>query len=73
MAAILAQMRGDAIGAGRIGEFGGAHRIGKRPAARIADGRDMVNVDAQPQPGHAREPGLTAGIAASSGGSASAL
>ena len=59
-----------------------ADRIGVRAAARVADGRDVVDVDAEPQRSHrivlspppasARLPGLTAGIAASSGGSASA-
>ena len=49
MAAILAQMRGDAVGAGLGGEPCGAHRIGMAAAARIADGRDMVDVHAEPQ------------------------
>ena len=65
-----------------------AHRIGKRAAARVAHGGDVIDVDAETQRGHrmilssfgairaprasARLPGLTAGIAASSGGSASA-
>jgi hypothetical protein len=47
-----------------------------RPAARVSDRRDMVDIDAEAEgPGHglARLPGLIAGIAASSGGSASAL
>ena len=44
-------------------------------AARVPDGRDVIDVDAEAQlPGHAaaRLPGFTAGIAASSGGTASA-
>ena len=47
MAAVLAQMRGDAIGAGRDRELCRAHRIGMAAAARIADGRDMVDVHAE--------------------------
>ena len=39
VAAVLAQMRGDAVGAGLDRELRGAHRIGMRAAARIADGR----------------------------------
>ena len=47
--------------------------IGMVAAARVPDGRDMVDIDAETEPlGHAaaRLPGLTAGIDASSGGSA---
>ena len=47
MAAVLAQMRGDAVGAGLDRELGGAHRIGMAPAARIADGGDVVDIDAE--------------------------
>ena len=77
--AILAQMGGDAVGAGlRRGE-GGADRIGMRAAARVPDGRDMVDIDAETQgSGHApstrlgtgalRLPGFSAGKAASSSG-----
>ena len=73
VAAILAQMRGDAVGAGLDRQQRGAHGIGNRAAARVAHGRDMVDVDAQPQRGHrvlslsqrpsaaARLPGLTGG------------
>ena len=54
----------------------GAHRIGEIAAARIPDGRDMVDVDAEAERccvmQAARLPGLTAGIAASSGGTESA-
>ena len=52
-----------------------ADRIGMIAAARVPDGRDMVDIDAEAEgAGHAaaRLPGLIAGIAASSGGSASA-
>ena len=76
VAPVLAQMGGDAVGAGGGGDLRGADRVGMVAAARVADGRDMVDVDAEAEPGAhhaaARLPGLTAGIAASSGGSASA-
>ena len=49
VAAILAQMRGDAVGAGLLGELGRAHRIGMTAAARVADGGDMIDVDAKAQ------------------------
>ena len=48
--AVFAQMRGDAIGAGVDGEFGGAQRIRHVAAARIAQSRDMIDVDAKAQP-----------------------
>ena len=51
MAAVLAQMRGDAVGAGRDRDLGGAQRIGMPPAARIADGGDVVDVDAEAESG----------------------
>ena len=47
VAPVLAQMGGDAVGAGRGGGEGGADRIGMRAAARVPDGRDMVDVDAE--------------------------
>ena len=47
VATILAQMRGDAVGAGRDRDLGGLNRIRMPPAARIADGGDMVDVDAE--------------------------
>ena len=47
MAAVLAQMRGDAVGAGRDRELGRAHRIGMAPAARVADGGDVIDIDAE--------------------------
>ncbi len=75
MAAVLAQMRGDSVGAGLGGHDRGAHRIGMIAAARVPDGRDMVDIDAEAKTlahAAARLPGLIAGIAASSGGNASA-
>ena len=50
MAAVLAQMRGDAVGAGRDRKLGRAHRIGMAPAARVADGGDVVDIDAEAEP-----------------------
>src|ERR1700728_4372455 len=45
--AILAQMRGDPVGAGRDRDLGGPYRIGMPAAARIAHGRDVIDVDAE--------------------------
>ena len=50
VAPVLAQMRGDAVGAGRLRDLRGADRIGMQPAARVAERRDMIDVDAQSQP-----------------------
>ena len=85
MAAIFSQVRSDAVGARFDCDERGAQRIGQRAAARIAHSRDMIDVDPQSHRGHfqhsslfqdplgnARLPGLTAGIFANSGGSASA-
>ncbi len=83
MAAVLAKMRGDAVRPGVLRDQRRANRIGIGASARIANGRHMIDVDAKaqmtrpmcgPVDGHvqARLPGLTAGMAASSGGSASA-
>ena len=71
VAPVLAQMRGDPVGARGGRGMGGADRIGMRAAARVPDGRDMVDVDAEAEPrGHAaaRLPGLIAGIFANSSG-----
>jgi hypothetical protein len=40
-------MRGDAVGARIDRDQRRAHGIGVSPAARIADGRDMVDIDAE--------------------------
>ncbi len=73
VAPVLAEMRGNAVGAGLGGEQGGADRIGIAGAARVPDRRDVIDIDPKAQMiAHAaRLPGLIAGIAASSGGSAS--
>ena len=83
VAPVLAQMGGDPVGSGSLGDLGGADRIRVDPAARVADRRDMVDVDSKAKgPGHAlpstslriclRLPGFSAGRAASSFGSRSA-
>ena len=56
MPAILAQMRGDAVGTGGYREPGRAHRIGMAAAARVADGGDMIDVDAKAQRRKPRRP-----------------
>ena len=45
--AILAQMRGDAVGARFDRDLRRTHGIGMPPAARVTDGRDVVDVDAE--------------------------
>ena len=52
VAAIFAQMRGDAVGARFDGDQRRPHRIGQRAAARVAHGGDMIDVDPQTQRGH---------------------
>jgi hypothetical protein len=47
VAAILAKMRGDVVGAGLHGEFCGAQGVGVAPAPRVPQRRDMVDVDAE--------------------------
>ena len=49
VAAILAQVRGDAVGARLHGQVRGAQRIGMAAAAGVADGGDVVDVDAEAQ------------------------
>ena len=49
MAAILAQMRRDPVRAGCDGKMRGADRVGQGAAARITDGRDVIDVHAQAQ------------------------
>ena len=54
MAPVLSQVRGDAVGTRLRSEQRRAHRIGIAGAARVADGRDVIDVDAQAQRhGHA--------------------
>jgi hypothetical protein len=75
VAAVVAQVRGDAVAADAGDDLGGAHRIGMVAAARVADRGDVIDVDAETEPLRVRLgahflrlPGFTAGIAASSGG-----
>ena len=63
VAAVLAQMRGDPVGAGLDGDEGRAHRIGQRPAAGVADGRDMIDVDAEAKHGHGIGPSSSSATA----------
>jgi hypothetical protein len=56
MAAVLAQMRRDAVGARRYRDLGRAQRIGMPPAARVAQGRHMVDVDPKAQLRHGPAP-----------------
>ena len=53
VAPILAQMRGDAVGAGLDGQMRGAQGIGVPAAARVADGGDVIDVDAEAEVGRA--------------------
>ena len=45
--AVLAQVRGDAVAADAGDDLGRAHRIGMVAAARVADRRDVIDVDAR--------------------------
>ena len=47
MTPVLAQMRGNAVRSRLDGEFGRAQRIGMAAAARIPDGRHMVDIHAE--------------------------
>ncbi len=47
VAAIFPQVRGDAVAACGNCKLGGAHRVGMTPAAGIADGGYVVDVDAE--------------------------
>src|SRR5690349_15383198 len=49
MAAVFAQVSGDAVGAGLDGGDRGAHRIGPCACARIAQGGDVIDIDAKAQ------------------------
>ena len=72
---ILAEVRRDSIGAGLSRQCRRTHGVGMVAAARVPNGRDVVDIDAETERfahAAARLPGLIAGIAASSGGSASA-
>ena len=49
VAAILAQMRGDAVGAGLDRGKRRAHRIGIAAAPRVAQGGDVIDIDSETQ------------------------
>ena len=51
VAAVFAQMRRDAVGAGLDRDLRGAYGIGMAAAARVADGRDVVDIDAEAEMG----------------------
>ncbi len=73
--AVLAQVRGDPVGAGGDGDLGRAQRLGIAFAAGVPDGRHVVDVHAKADAAHAESlllPGSSTGRAASSGGKASA-
>ncbi len=47
MAAVFAQVHGNAIGSGLLGEQRRRHRIGECGQARLAHRGDMIDIDAQ--------------------------
>src|SRR5579862_8131473 len=51
VAAVFAQMRSDAVATCRNRKLGRANRIGMTPPARITNGGDMIDVDAEAQAG----------------------
>ena len=51
VAAVFAQMRSDAVATCRNRKLRRANRIGMAPSAGIADGGDMIDVDAEAQTG----------------------
>jgi hypothetical protein len=53
---VLPQMRRDAVGASFDRQQRRANGIGDRAAARVADGRDMIDVDAKPERCHGAAP-----------------
>src|SRR5690606_20635373 len=71
--AVLAQVGGNPVAADARDDLRSAHGVGVIAAASVPDRGDVIDVDAEAQPaGHyLRLPGLTAGLAASSGGTSS--
>ncbi len=45
VAAVAAQMDGDALRAGQLGEDGGGHRLRLARLTRLSDGGDVIDVD----------------------------
>ena len=54
VAPVLAQVRGDAVGARLDGQMRGAQGVGMPAAARVADGGDVIDVDAKAEVGRRR-------------------
>ena len=48
VAAVLAQVNGDAVGAAQEGQHRGRHRVGFVRPPRLPQRRDVVDVDAEP-------------------------
>jgi hypothetical protein len=48
MTTVFAQVGGDAISAGCLGQKGRAQRVGQGTATGVADGCHMIDIDAQP-------------------------
>ena len=75
VAAVFTQVNGDPVAPAGCHDLGRADWIGMGATARVADGRNVIDVHAKAQGvqhhGFARLPGLIAGVAASSGGSSS--
>src|SRR5262245_43002008 len=55
MTAVLAQMCGDPIGASFDGNPSCAHRVGMHTAAGVADGRYVIDIDAEADVGNRRQ------------------
>ena len=75
VAAIFAKVGGDTVGAGGDGDLGRAGRIGRAAAAGVPNGCNVVYIDPEAKsahPANLRLPGSSVGMAASSGGKASA-
>src|SRR6267142_3445463 len=64
MAAVLAQMRGDAVGARRDRNECGAHRIGIAARPRVTKGGDVIDIDSKTQRRTCNHDRLSANIAA---------
>ena len=56
VAAIFAQVRGDAVGAGALADNGSLNRVRLRAAARLSHRRDVIDVDVEALADHAGDP-----------------
>jgi len=52
VATIFAQVRRDAVGTGFDCKESGLDGVGMAPAARVANGRDVIDIDAKADGGH---------------------